>query len=267
MPAGPSWKGYLKLSLVTCPVAMTPATSEGEKIRFHTLNRATGNRVRSRYVDSVTGKEVAEDDEVKAYDAGEDRQVLIEDEEIAAAAIESERTIDIESFVADDAVDWIWYDKPYYLAPDDKVGEEAFAVIRDAMAAAGVVGISRLVIAGRERAVLLQPWDRGILLWTLRHGGELRDAADYFAGVSGEKADAKLAGMIRDLIGQRTREWGEDLVSDPVQENLAKLIENRRKKTGKPKAGKAAKAEPPSNVVSIMEALKRSLAKEKKGKD
>ncbi|MGO4840366.1 Ku protein, partial [Rhizobiaceae sp. 2RAB30] len=153
----PFWKGYLKLSLVTCPVAMTPATSESEKVRFHTLNRKTNSRVVSQYVDAVSGKPVAEEDEAKGYQRGEDEYVLLEDEELDAVGLESTRTIDIDMFVAADSIGWIWYDKPHYLTPDDPVGEEAFSVIRDAMASTKTVGISRLVLYRRERAVLLVP--------------------------------------------------------------------------------------------------------------
>ena len=116
------WKGYLKLSLVTCPVAMTPAISEGEKVRFHTLNRATGNRIQSRYVDAETGEPVDEDDEVKGYQSGADEYVLLEDDEIESVALESTRTIDIETFVPRDSIGWIWYDRPHYLVPDDTGG-------------------------------------------------------------------------------------------------------------------------------------------------
>ncbi|TIT61569.1 MAG: Ku protein, partial [Mesorhizobium sp.] len=146
MAPRPFWKGYLKLSLVTCPVAMTPATTESEKVRFHTLNRKSGHRVVSQYVDAVNGKPVAEDDEVKGYQRGEDEYVLLEDDEIDAVALESTRTIDIDMFVDADSIGWIWYDKPHYLTPDDPVGEEAFSVIRDAMQSTGKVGISRLVM-------------------------------------------------------------------------------------------------------------------------
>src|SRR6476469_6582305 len=127
------WKGYLKLSLVTCPVAMVPATTENEKIRFHTLNRATGNSVTSQYVDAVTKKPVDEDNEVKGYARGEDEYVVLEDDELESIALESTRTIDIEMFVPADSIGWIWLDKAHYLTPEDEVGEEAFSVIRDDM--------------------------------------------------------------------------------------------------------------------------------------
>ena len=151
------WKGYLKLSLVTCPVTLMPATTEGEKVRFHTLNADTGNRVVSQYVDSVTEKPVREDDEVKGYQRGEDDYVMLEDAEIEAVALDSTRTIDIDMFVPDHSIGWVWYDRPHFLLPGDEVGQEAFAVIRDAMAATGTVGISRVVMYRRERAVMLKP--------------------------------------------------------------------------------------------------------------
>ncbi len=149
------WKGYLKLSLVTCPVAMTPAISQEDKVRFRTLNGKTGNPVASRYVDAVTGKPVAEDDEVKGYPRGEDDYVMLEDDDIEAVALESTRTIDIETFVPRETIEWIWYDTPHFLMPNDRVGEEAFSVIREAMASTGTVGISRVVLYRRERAVML----------------------------------------------------------------------------------------------------------------
>jgi DNA end-binding protein Ku len=133
MAPRPSWRGYLRLSLVTCPVAMLPATSEAEKVRFHTLNRATGNRVLVCYVDAETGKPVDDEDQVKGYEREDGELVMLEDEELQAVALESARTIDIDCFVPADTIGWIWYDTPHYLIPDDKVGEEAFSVIREAM--------------------------------------------------------------------------------------------------------------------------------------
>ncbi|MBS7540469.1 non-homologous end joining protein Ku [Ancylobacter lacus] len=256
------WKGYLKLSLVTCPVAMTPATSDSGKLRFHTLNRATGNRVESRYVDAETGKPVEEDDEVKGYETGPDQYVMLEDEELEAVALESTRTIDIETFVPADSIGWIWYDRPHFLAPDDKVGEEAFSVIREAMAVTGTVGIARLVLYRRERAVLLEPRERGIVLWTLRYGEEVRPAGDLFAGADAEPEPAMLD-LVADLIGRRTRDWDDSLAHDPVQDSLQKLIDARKKgrKPARPKAEPA----PAGNVISIMDALKKSLAAEKAG--
>jgi DNA end-binding protein Ku len=263
MAPRPFWKGYLKLSLVNCPVTMAPATSEAEKVRFHTLNAATGNRVLSRYVDSVSGKPVSEENEVKGYPRGEDEFVLLEDDEIEAVGLESTRTIDIDMFVPADSIGWIWYDKPHYLVPADRVGEEAFSVIRLAMADTGTVGIARLVLYRRERAVMLEPRGKGIVVWTLRYGDEVRDAADYFAGIEAQKPDPALMRLVKRLIDERKQSWAPEMATDPVQEKLLDLI-SARKKGRKPGTKPAAKPPPTGNVVSIMDALKRSLAAEKK---
>jgi DNA end-binding protein Ku len=258
MPARSFWKGYLKLSLVTCPVAMTPATSDSDKVRFHTLNRATGNRVLSHYVDSVSGKPVDEDDEVKGYERGENQYVMLEDDELDAVALTSTRTIDIEMFVPGQSIEWIWYDTPHYLTPNDPVGEEAFSVIREAMQATKTVGISRLVLYRRERAVMLEPRDRGIVLWTLRYGDEVRDPAGYFAGIKTEKLEPQLVSLVSELIDKKTVEWDPSLLGDPVQAQLLKLI--AAKKKGKRPAKAKAPAERPTNVVNIMDALRKSIA-------
>ncbi|PYE87874.1 Ku protein [Phyllobacterium leguminum] len=261
------WKGYLKLSLVTCPVAMSPATSESEKVRFHTLNRKTGNRVVSQYVDAVTEKPVEEDDEVKAYQTGEDDYVILEDEEIEAVGLESTRTIDIDMFVPRDSIDWVWYDAPHFLIPDDPVGEEAFSVIRDAMAATDTVGISRLVLYRRERAVMLEPRGRGIVLWTLRYGDEVRDASVYFQNAEDIPTDKELMPLVKQLIGERTRSWDPSLIKDPVQDSLLDIITAKKKGHKKPAKEKtAAEPERPGNVINIMDALRKSISAEGKGR-
>ena len=259
------WKGYLKLSLVTCPVAMMPATSEEEKVRFRTLNGKTGNTVVSRYVDAVTGKAVNEDDEVKGYPRGENDYVMLEDEEIEAVALESTRTIDIETFVPRETIAWIWYDTPHYLVPNDTVGEEAFSVIREAMAATGTVGISRLVLYRRERAVMLEPRGKGIVLWTLRYGDEVRNEKDYFSGLGKAKPEARALSLVKALIKERTKKWDPKLADDPVQDRLLDII--AAKKKGRKRPAKR-KAPPPTagNVVNIMDALRRSIKAEGKGK-
>jgi DNA end-binding protein Ku len=267
MAPRPYWKGYLKLSLVTCAVSLTPATGDREKVRFHTINAKTGNRVRSRYVDAETEKPVAEDDEVRGYETAEGKHVLIEDEEFEAVALESTRTIDIERFVPADSIGWMWYDTPYYLMPDDEVAQEAFAVIREAMAATGTVGISRLVLARRERAVMLQPRGRGIVLWTLRYGDEVRDPEEMFGDIEEKKAEPKLVSLVQKLIDDLTKPWDPSLVSDPVQDRLKDIIAAKQKQGKKPaKAKKEAEPETPSNVVSIMDALKKSISHEKSQK-
>jgi DNA end-binding protein Ku len=258
MPPRSFWKGYLKLSLVTCPVAMTPATSESEKIRFHTLNRATGNRVDARYVDAETGEPVAEDDEVKGYQRGAQEYVLLEDDELESVALESTRTIDIEMFVPREAIEWIWYDTPHYLTPDDQVGAEAFSVIREAMAATDTVGIARLVLYRREHAVMLEPRDRGIVLWTLRYGDEVRDPDDYFSGIEAEKSVPQMLSLVSKVIDQRMAAWDAAMLGDPVQDSLIDLIAAKRKRRRPAQAKRRPEA--PSNVVNIMDALRKSLA-------
>jgi DNA end-binding protein Ku len=256
------WKGYLKLSFVTCAVAMTPAVSEGEKVRFHTLNRATGNRIESQYVDAETGEMVEGDDEVKGYQTGDDSYVILEDDELEAVRLESTRTIDIDMFVPRDTVEWIWYDKPHYLTPADSVAEEAYSVIREAMKATDMVGISRVVLYRRERAVLLEPRDKGIVLWTLRYGDEVRDEDSYFGDIKGHRIDPQLKSLVTKLIDERTKAWDPAMVRDPVQINLKDIIAAKTKRGGKAPNRKKSEQEKPSNVVNIMDALKKSLEAE-----
>ncbi|AXA42954.1 non-homologous end joining protein Ku (plasmid) [Rhizobium leguminosarum] len=261
----PYWKGYLKLSLVTCPVAMSPATSDSEKVRFHTLNRETGNRVVSQYVDSVTGKPVKDENEAKGYARGENDYVILTDDDLDSVALDTVKTIDIDKFVPAESIEWVYLEKPHYLMPDDPVGHEAFAVIRDAMASDKVVGVSKLVIGRRERAVVLEPRGEGIVLWTLRFGDEVRPEESYFEGID-EEADPELIPLVQQLIKQKTSRWSSDMVSDPIQESLLKIIAEK-KRALKP-AKKAAKGKPDatqgSNVVNIMDALKKSVAAELK---
>lgn len=267
MAPRPYWRGYLKLSLVTCSVTLAPATTESAKVRFHTLNRKTGQRIYTRYVDAVSGKTVEDEDQVKGYERGQDDYVQLEDEDLDAVQLDSTRTIDIDRFVDAEAIEWVYYDSPYFVAPADEVGEEAFTVIREAMAQGDVVGISRLVLGNRERAVMLQPWDKGIILWTLRFGDEVRDEDEYFKAVDGGKPDAKLLKMVEQIIDDRTVAWSESMVKDPVQDRLMDIIKSKKptKTKPKPKASQEPEEEPASNVIDLMSALKKSLADKPKG--
>jgi DNA end-binding protein Ku len=268
MALRPYWKGYLKLSLVTCPVNMTPATSESEKIRFHTLNKDTGNRVVSQYIDSVTGKPVKDENEAKGYARGENDYVILTDDDLDNVALDTVRTIDIEKFAPADSIEWVYLEKPHYLMPDDAVGNEAFAVIRDAMKADKVVGISKLVIGRREKAVVLEPRDDGIVLWSLRFGDEVRPEENYFEDID-DAADPDLIPLVQKLIKQKTKRWSPDMVSDPIQDSLLKLIAEKKKALKPKKSAKGTKAEtaePKSNVVNIMDALRKSVATELKNR-
>jgi DNA end-binding protein Ku len=258
------WKGYLKLSLVTCRVTLTPAISEGSKVKFHNINRETHNRVLSQYVDAQTGAAVEDEDQVKGYPKSEDEYVIFEDEEIEDVGLQSTRTIDIETFVPEGSIGWIWYDRPHYLAPDDEVSAEAFSVIREAMAKTGTGGIARLVMYRRERAVLLLPKDKGIVLWTLRYGDEVRDSKDYAAKLSKAKPDAEHLAMMEKIIDDRSQTWRPDMVDDPVQDRLLDIIAQRKKgRKTKKKAEEKAPARS-DNVIDITAALKKSLEAERK---
>jgi Ku protein len=181
-------------------------------------------------------------------------------DELEAIALESVRTIDIESFVPAESLDWIWYDTPYYVTPDDPVSEEAYCVIRDGMRSTTMIGVSRLVLHRRERAVMLEPRGNGIVLWTLRFGDEVRDPGDYFETIGKKKLDPELTRLLADFIKSRKKAWSTEMVADPAQTRLLDIIEAKKKGTTRP-AKTSAEAEPrPSNVVSIMDALRRSVA-------
>jgi DNA end-binding protein Ku len=255
------WKGFLKLSLVTCPVQLSPATSDGEKIKFHTINKKTGNRIVSRYIDAETGDVVEED--IKGYEDAPGHFVLLEDEELEAVALESEKTIDIDTFVPAGSIPWIYLDQPYFLTPDGKVGDEAYAVIREAMNVSDVVGISHVILNRRERAVMLEPKGKGIIAWTLRYGDEVRLPAEHFSGIEKTNSDGASLGLAAQLIKQRSKPWSPAMVKDPVQDQLRSLIEGKRK-TQRAKLNKAKGSAPAKDdsgkVVDLFQALKKSLA-------
>lgn len=262
MAVRPYWKGFLKLSLVTCPITLTPATTEGDKVKFHTLNRKTGDRIYTRYVDAETGKTVEKDDQVKGYERAENEYLVLEDEELDSVQLESVKTIDISEFAPIDSVEWTYFDSPYFVVPDAEVSEEAFIVIRQAMSNKSVVGLSRLTIAGRERPVMLQPWEDGIILWTLRYGKEVRDEDEYWEEVEDKPVDKKMMSMVEKIIADRTTEWSDKMAQDPVQDNIKEIIKAKDKP--KPKRKKTTKSdedEAPasSNVIDLMAALKKSL--------
>jgi len=210
---------------------------------------------------------VGEDDEVKGYPRGENDYVILEDEELDNVALESAKTIDIDVFCPRDSIEWIWLDTPYYLSPDDPVGQEAFSVIRDAMAGQDMVGVSRLVIARRERAVMLEARGKGIVLWTLRYGDEVRDEKAYFSGIEDKPAASAAEAMplILRLIKKQTRHWDSKLVADPVQDRLLDIIEAKRttqKRRQQPRT--TAPKATPGNVINIMDALRKSVEAEKR---
>jgi DNA end-binding protein Ku len=251
------WRGFLRLSLVSCPVTLSPATTERGRVRLNQLNKATGNRLRQRLVDEVTGEEVERDQIVKGYPIEKNRYVLVDEEELEGIQIESSKIIDLETFVDAAEIDRLYFDKPYYVTPDGPVGTDTFRVIATAMRAKGKVGLGRVVLSSREHLVAVEPQGGAILMTTLRASNEVRQpelalapAAD--AAALNEEAVA-LAGMI---IDKRAGSFDPASFRDRYQDALRELIEAKAK--GSPAVAAAAPA--PAPVIDLMEALKRSLA-------
>ena len=251
-----NWKGYLKLSLVSASIAIYPATSSSEKVRFNTLNRATGNRLKRQMVDSVTGDVVENEDMIKGYAVAKDQYVTVEDDELAEIAIESSHTIDIEKFVPKVSIDDRFRDAPYYLAPEDKVGQEAFAVIRDAMKKRKMVGIARVVMARRERVMMLEPFGKGIMGTTLLYPYEIRSDEAVFEEIPDVKLPDQMVGLAEHIIDKMSGEFNPDEFEDRYENAMIELI--RSKQAGLP-APKDKTASRPANVVNLMDALKRSI--------
>src|SRR5262245_5887258 len=250
-----TWKGYLKLSLVSCAVALYNASSASERVSFNTLNRKTGNRLKQNMVDSVSGEQVDTADRVKGYQVSKGQYVMVEDGDLEALKIESTKTIELETFVPQAEIDEIYLDSPYYLAPDDKVAEEAFAVIRDAMTRKKMVGVGRVVLSRRERLMMLQPRDKGMLATTLRYAYEVRQDAEYFDGISDRKLAPEMLDIAQEIINRNAGHFEPDSFTDRYEETLVAML--NAKQAGQ---GFVMPEQPePANVVDIMDALKRSL--------
>ena len=253
MAPRPNWKGYLKLSLVSCAVALFPATTTCERVRFNIINRKTGDRVRYQVVDSETGKEVPQEDRLKGYKVGGE-YVLLEEEELNNVALESTHTIELESFVAREEVEELYLDEPYYLVPDGKVAYEAFAVIREAMRQEGLVGIGRVMLYRRERLLMLEPRGEGIVGTTLRYANEVRDAADYFDDIPDARIARDTLELAKHILHTKKAKFDPSKFKDRYETALKALIAAKR-------AGRAPRAPPPQpgKVVYLMDALRRSI--------
>lgn len=258
-----TWNGYLKLSLVSCSVSLFPATTQAERTRFNIINRKTGNRVKRVFIDADTEKVVERDDQVKGFEASKGDYLLVEDDEIDEIRMESTHTIDIERFVPRDEVNSRFLDSPYYCAPDDKVAQEAFAVIREAMEKEGKVGIARIVMARREHMVLLEPLDRGILATTLRYPYEMRSEDQYFEDIPKTKVNAEMLELAAHIIDKKSGKFEPDEFEDRYEKALVALVKS--KQAGKPPPTQKD-APKPSNVINLMDALKKSISAEKGGK-
>jgi len=255
------WKGYLKLSLVSCPVALFPASSEREKISFHQLNKKTGNRIKYRKVDAETENEVDASDIVKGYEVGKGEYIELESEELEAVSIESTRTIEIDEFVPKNEIDDLYLNNPYYLVPDGEVGQQAFAVIREAIRKQGMVALGRVVFTSREHVMALEPRGKGLLGVTLRYPYEIRKEEQYFDEVEDEKIPKDMLELATHIVETKSGHFNPDKFEDHYENALKELLKKKR-------AGEkieAPKEREPAKVINLMDALRRSVSAERAG--
>jgi Ku protein len=250
------WKGYLKLSLVTCPVALYPASSQSEKTHFHQINRKTGNRLRQQMVDEETGRAVDKEDKGRGYDLGNGKYVEIEPEELEAVEVESTHIIDIDKFVPEADIDKRYYERPYYIVPDGKSGEDAFAVIRDAMKDKGRVALARIVFANREHIIAIEPWGKGMLGTTLRYDYEVRDEKEVFKGIQSPRVPKEMIDLASHILDTKAGRFDASQFKDEYELALRKLV--KRKAAGKTIEAPAERKDR-GEVIDLMEALRRSI--------
>jgi DNA end-binding protein Ku len=259
-PPRPYWKGYLKLSLVSCPVALYTATSSGDRVAFRQINKKTGNRLRQQLVDEGTGDPIEADDKGRGYEVDKGVYLQVEDEELDAIAIESSHTIDIDSFVPKAQVDERYVDSPYYLVPENKVALEAFAVIRDAMLGKGMVALGRVVLSKRERVIMLQPRGKGLLGATLRYPYEVRDEAVYFGDIGDIQIPKDMLALAEHILESKAATFDPTLFHDRYEEAVVAMLNEKR--AGMP----IPKQRPMPRIVAgtdLMAALKQSIEKAK----
>jgi DNA end-binding protein Ku len=258
-PARPFWKGYLKLSLVSCPIALFPASSSSERVSFRQINKKTGHRLKQQLVDSVTGEVVESGDKGRGYQIGKDEYLPLEDEDLDSLRLESTKIIDLEKFVPRSEIDERYLDSPYYLTPEDKVGQEAFAVIREAMKRKNMVGIGRVVISRRERIVMLEPFDKGLIAMTLRYGYEIRDAKPYFEDLPEMKLPDEMVELAEHILYTKAGHFDPAEFEDRYEIAVVEML--KQKQAGMP-VRKEAPVAAPSTVVNLMDALRRSIQAE-----
>jgi Ku protein len=249
------WKGYLKLSLVSCPIALFPATSEREKISFHQINKNTGHRIRYRKVDAESGDEVEAGDIIKGYEVAKGEYIELEPEELEAVAIESKRVIDIDEFVPKEEIDELYLNNPYYIIPDGEVGQQAFAVIREAIKKEGMVAIAKVVFTSREHVIALEPRGKGMLGVTLRYPYEIRKEQEYFEDIPEEKIPKDMLDLASHIVETKAGHFDPDKFDDRYEDALKDLI--RRKQSGKPI--ELPEKREPAKVINLMDALRRSV--------
>ena len=257
MATRPIWKGYLKLSLVTCSVELYSATVSSEKVSFRVLNRTTGNPVVRQYLDSETGKVVDDKHQIKGYEIESNQFLHFEEAEIDALQIESSHTLNLDSFVNKGDIQQVYLDTPYFLAPADKVSTEAFAVIREALSHKKMAALARLVLYRRERPVVIEPFHNGMILTTLRYGHSVRTDENIFHDIEAVKIDPDMTELATHIIDKKLGKFDPDTFVDRYDEALLDLIKSRQKGAPVPKPVAPRKAE---NVINLFDALKKSLA-------
>lgn len=254
-----NWKGFLKVGELVCPVALYTAASTSERVAFHMLNRKTGHRLHREFVDSETGKVVAREDQVKGYEAGENDYIALDPEEIAAAVPESDKTLEIEAFIACDEIDDLYFDKPYYLTPSDRHGAEAFALIREGMKTAKVAAVAETVLFRRVRTLLIRPQGEGLIATTLNYDYEVRSAEETFSEIPDLKLNGEMLELADHIIKTKSGRFDPTKFDDRYDAALAEMvkakIEGRKIKTTRPK--------PEGKVIDLLEALRQSAGKDK----
>jgi len=250
-----NWKGFLRLSLVTCPVALFPATSESEKISFNQINKKTGHRIRYLKVDAETGEEVSNEDIIKGYQVDKGQYLEVTKDELENIALESTRTIEIDEFVPRTEIDDLYLVRPYYIVPDGKVGHDAFAVIRETIRSLDKVALARVVLTNREHVIALEAREKGLMGMLLRYPYEVRDASEYFDDIQDVKITKDMLDLARHIVEQKSGHFEPERFEDHYEAALAELLAKKQK--GQPIA--AAKKAAPSNVVNLMDALRASL--------
>jgi DNA end-binding protein Ku len=249
------WKGYLKLSLVSCPISLFPATSEREKISFHQLNKETGNRIRYKKIDADTGDEVDNADIVKGYEVSKGEYIELESDEIDAVAIDSKRIIDIKEFVPRTEIDELYLRDPYYIVPDGEVAQQAFAVIREAIRKEGMVALGKVVFTSREHIIALDARGKGMVGVTLRYPYEVRKEDDYFDTIEDEKIPKDMLDLAIHIVETKTGHFKPQQFKDEYEDALKDLL--RKKQKGE--KIEQLKEREPSNVINLMDALRQSV--------
>ena len=255
-----NWKGFLRLSLVTCPIALFPATSESEKISFNQINKKTGHRIRYLKVDADTGEEVPNEDIIKGYQIDKDRYLEVTKDELENIALESTRTIEIDEFVPRSEIDDLYVVRPYYIVPDGKVGHDAFAVIRETIRSLDTVALARVVLTNREHVIALEAREKGLMGMLLRYPYAVRDASEYFDDIQDVKITKDMLDLARHIVEQKSGNFEPDKFEDRYEAALTELLAKKQK--GQPIA--ATRKAAPSNVVNLMDALRASLTSEGK---